>query len=134
MQQLLDSAVLPTLFLRTVSSFDDSLRRVWCAYLRRLSCCSIGDPSRDDVQEPGRLRIYHTPLAPDYQKDLDEPTALGRIHPMRQSDRPSELWRAAPTSARTAERADIQAAGAQGRFEGVCCKARWTKGAVVGCV
>lgn len=108
------------------------LRRVWRAYPRRL--CSIGHPSRDDIQEPGRLRLHHAPLAPYYKKDLDEPAALGGLHPVRQSDRTSELWRAAPTSARAAEGADIQAAGAQGRLTGVCCKASRAKGAVAGCV
>lgn len=72
-----------------------------------------GDSSCHDVQVPRRLRVDDAPLAADHEENLDEPAALGRLHPLRQSDRSRELRRAAAATQGPASRAAGQAAEPQ---------------------
>jgi hypothetical protein len=45
-----------------------------------------GHSVRSNVQEPCRLCLYYTFITAYYQKDLDGPPAMGRLHALCQSD------------------------------------------------
>lgn len=116
MQQIVDEPVLPTLFLRTVSS-DAKAGPVGSP--RSRGCSSLGDSSRKDVQVAGGIRFDHPSLAVDYQEDLDERTAVGRVHRMCKGYCACKFWSVVAVAQGAAQRPRREAAGAEKRLEGL---------------
>jgi Symplekin tight junction protein C terminal len=79
MQQILDQPVLPTLFMRTVSS-DCSTYYSHAKMLTRIRF--QGDTSRQNVQVVDRFRLHDVTLTTDYEKNLDHSTALAGLYPL----------------------------------------------------
>jgi len=75
MQQILDEPVLPTLFMRTVSSKLNLYPRSEIVH-----ASTQGHSSRQDIQVAYRFRIDDVTLAIDHEKDLDDSAALGGLH------------------------------------------------------
>ncbi len=116
MNQLVDVPNLPTLFMRTVRPppivpSDES--RFYRA--ADPSLLTTGHPGRDHIPLVARLRVDDAPLAPDHEEDLDEPAAVGGLHPVRQAHRAAELRRAPAAAQGAAARGRREAADAQGR-------------------
>lgn len=75
---------------------------------------TTGHSGRDYIPLVTRLRVYDAPLAPDHEEDLDEPAAVGGLHPVRQADRAPELRRATSAAQGAATRGRREATDAQG--------------------
>jgi hypothetical protein len=78
MQQILDQPVLPTLFMRTVSSHHSTYSHAKML----IHIYNQGDSSRQNVQVIDRLRLHDATLTANYEEDLDNSAALAGLHPL----------------------------------------------------
>lgn len=82
----------------------------------------LGDPSGEDVQVAGRVRFDHSSLTVDYQEDLDERTAVGRIHRLCEGDRAGQLRGVVAVTQRATQGPCRETTGAEERLKGLCRK------------
>jgi hypothetical protein len=93
MQQVVDEAVLPTLFLRTASvamNFSSGIRSS-----KTQPTIFSGHHRRHHVQVFAAICVDYAPLPSHYQKSLDDPSTVGRFYPLRESHRAAQFRRAA---------------------------------------
>jgi Symplekin tight junction protein C terminal len=64
----------------------------------------VGDTSCNNLQIARRFRFANITATACHEKGLDESSTLGRLHPLRQSHCPGQLWCSAPAPQRTAPR------------------------------
>lgn len=118
MQQILDEPVLPTLFMRTVSSRHFHARKAFI--LTRVQ----GDPSRQDVQVAQWFRLDDITLPTDHQKDLDDASALGGLYSLCGYCRAPELSGATTTPKGATARTGGQTAAPAGSTARICPEKR----------
>jgi hypothetical protein len=113
MQQIVDEPVLPTLFLRTVS-LDAKAGPVGSSRSRGCPVAlSLGDSSGKDVQVVGGVCFDHPSLAVDYQEDLDERTAMGRVYSVCKGYCSCKFWSVVAVAQGAAQRSGREATGAE---------------------
>ncbi len=72
-----------------------------------------GDPGRYHVQITRGLCLDNTFVPTNHQENLDEPSAVGRVHSVRESHRAGEFRCTAAVTERSAARARRQATNAE---------------------
>jgi hypothetical protein len=129
---LLDDRCVPVRDSRHRDAADHGRTRSTCSILENGKCAFgmsyfyingyviLGDPSCDDIQVTSGLCVDDSTLAAYHEKDMDEPTAVGRVHSLCKGDCTGKFRSASAATERPAARVGGQTAESQVRVAGLC--------------